>query len=227
MHNVNGFLSVQAAKFSLFWPESLPISALEVELNEVFFDDSASTTRYESEQMKVREGDRVIDLYGGIPVFSAYALSKGAHVLAIEPNRELCHALCYSFHEEIVAGRLTVLHGRVGVDKAAQQPTRSQQELPLQHGSGEAPIYSFDELFSRKITSAVSLLRINSVELAMTCLESADTTLQTQKPKLAIRMRKGESIDLVLTLLEKMGVSYSIQQQDYETFSTAMLTPKP
>lgn len=230
MHSENGFFKITAAKFPISWPDKFELSSLERELNELFFDDEAKISRYESEQIKVGPGDWVVDIYGGIPIFTSYALSKGASVLAVDPNRELCHGLCYSFHSEIVDSRVKVLHGSLGQKNrnrfiapiSAWLTDRAHKELPVTWGSGEVPIYSLDELVLKGFIDGVRFIRCNSIDLFSKLLPGARTVLQELKPRISIRASKAEDFSIVMGLLNQEGLSFKFERIDYENFSVIL-----
>ncbi len=233
METVNGFIPFEAGNFNLFWPACLPVPALEEEFRQLFYDDRTLITRFESEETQIQPGEWVVDVYGGVPVFPAYALQRGANVLVVEPNRELCLGLCYSFRDEISQGKLKVLHGcLVGQADANGQhsikpetlPARSQRSIPTSHGFGDIPTYSLDGLLGCGTLTHLHFLRIDPEEFSKSILSGGKRCLEICNPRISIRLHQASS-DLPESLSVEFP-AYSTSREIFDSYSILYMNPR-
>ena len=181
-------LEIQRLRF--FWPIEYDHSELSWLYMEVFSPAISNPHAYEFNHIKINSKEWVIDGGACEGFFTAYALARGACVLAIEPVKRLCEALSLTFKNEISQGRVRILHGCLGkADGTVTIDVNTRSVSTTTIGTGGAytvRVYTIDTILSRGIIPDVGFIKMDIEGSEIEALIGSKRTLQKNKPRLAI-----------------------------------------
>jgi len=181
-------LEISGLKF--FWPATYNTDDLPWLYHEVFTPPELNPAAYETGPIKITPGETVIDAGACEGFFTAYALARGANVLAIEPIKLLCEALERSYEAEIRDGRVRILHGCLGKSRGETLiniDPKSVCVTATSSSTGEiVPVYSVDSLFTEGLISDVGLIKMDIEGAEIEALEGSKTILSEKRPQLSI-----------------------------------------
>jgi FkbM family methyltransferase len=180
-------LSVGRHRF--FWPRELAWKDLAWMYNEVFLAPATNPHAYELGDVRIDPAKWVIDAGACEGFFGFYALERGARVILVEPVERLCVALRRTFHREIAAERLAVVHaalsdrdGVVGLQMSAEKA----YEACAGGGGVAVPAVKLDSLVRELRLSDVGFLKMDVEGGEMSALAGGAETLQRMRPTLSV-----------------------------------------
>jgi len=182
-------LELKLGQVRFFWPVEFDPSDLPWLYNEVFRPAHKNAHAYEYGQVEIAPGEWVIDGGAGEGFFTAYALRRGASVLAIEPVESLCRALARTFEIEILQGRVRILQACLGMRNSTamlDQRPRVCLSRVGEHGTEPVSAYAIDTVVSEGLLPKVGFIKMDLEGAEVDALHGSVTTLATFKPRLAI-----------------------------------------
>ena len=182
-------LELKLGQVRFFWPVEFDTSDLPWLYNEVFDPAHKNAHAYEYGQVEIAPGDWVIDGGAGEGFFTAYALRRGASVLAIEPVGSLCRALARTFQLDILRGRVEILQACLGVRNGTamlDQSPRVCSSRVAQDGTEPVRAYSIDTIVSEGLLPKIGFIKMDVEGAEVDALHGSVTTLARFKPRLAI-----------------------------------------
>lgn len=184
------WLRLDICGFRFYWPIEYDIADLPWLYHEVFTPPEKNPAAYEVGPVQIQAGEWVIDGGACEGFFTAYALARGANVLAVEPIQLLCEALNCTFQTEIRQGRVRVLHGCLGEADGMTKITINPKAVcatEMGPSGGEiVPVYTIDSILAAGIIPEVHLIKMDIEGAEIAALRGSIKTLKTMKPQLTI-----------------------------------------
>lgn len=178
---------------AIFWPRCYDPSSLKEMFDEIYGYDGCI---YELPGLvEVCPGDWVLDGGACEGFFSLYCLSKGANVVAVEPNPYMAAALRLTLQPYLESGRAMLVEACLGA-KSGETRLRCDAERP--GDSCEAPlgalddavpvsVFTLDELIlTREVAPRLDYLKLDVEGAERTVLDGAAGTLRRFHPKCAL-----------------------------------------
>jgi FkbM family methyltransferase len=189
------WLHLKIKDFRFYWPAKFNTSELPWLYNEVFTELTDNPHAYEFDKVQIQEGDWVIDGGACEGFFTAYALSRGARVLAIEPIKELCEGLSKTFADEIGTGHVRILQGCIGANdgmtninfnpKSICQATTANKSEYTEYVS-EVRVYTIDTIIKEGFIPNINFIKFDIEGDEVKALIGSEETLREFNPKLAV-----------------------------------------
>ncbi len=164
---------------------TLPFNLAEQELN-----------IYETERVRIRPGDTVLDCGANVGVYTRAALEAGAgKVVAIEPLPENLECLRRSFSRQITDGRVILVPKGVWdredqlelhVDEGAEAAASLVMGTGARKRSVTVPLTTIDRLVEELGLERVDFIKMDIEGAETNALRGARKTLARWRPKLAV-----------------------------------------
>jgi len=176
--------------FRFFWPAGYSAKRLNWIYREVFAAVPSNPHAYEAGPVAIRAGEWVIDGGAGEGFFTAFALTRGASVLAVEPVSALCDALNRTFEREVRQGRVKVMRAlladrrgtrRISIDPESPCLTRAEVNGPEQ-----VEAISIDEVASQGVIPSVGFIKMDIENAELEALRGSVKVMQASKPRLSV-----------------------------------------
>ena len=176
--------------FRFFWPARFSIRCLRRTYHEVFGAPSGNPHAFEAGRARIRPGEWVMDGGACEGFFTAYALSRGANVLAVEPVGALCDALNRTFESEVRRGRVlirkAVLAASGGTLAVDVDPESVECTRAVANGLESAEAISVDQIVSQGLVPRLDFIKMDIENSEIDALRGSFRVMQTAKPRLAI-----------------------------------------
>jgi len=209
-----------------YWPQEFNPQNLPGLYKEIFTPWQQNPHAYETPRITLQPGDWVLDAGACEGFFCAYALQRGASVLALEPVERLAQALRLTFAAEAQAGRMRVLCAGLAED-CGQATLRVAPEhaytSTLEKVSAEMDAHlapglrvehiSVDGLIEQGILPRLDFLKMDIEGWEVAAMRGALQTLQTQRPKLSLAVyHQPENARVISQMLHTAGLPYRLWQ---------------
>lgn len=188
----NGTTYMKVGRYELYVPDnSFKPGELAYLYNEVFTPAKENPHAYETENLRIEEGDYVVDAGACEGFFIKYALQKGAKkVFVFEPLRKLSKGLKLTFKDEIETKRMIffekVLSGNSGIVKFDTGNRYICEAKMNPSGSEEYETVSLDEIIENGIIPYVNFIKMDIEGAEILAIKGARNTIKRYKPKLSI-----------------------------------------
>jgi FkbM family methyltransferase len=198
-----------------FWPTEYSNRGLRGLYREVFAPPKVNPHAYETGNVKILEGEWVVDAGACEGFFVHYALQRGAKVLAVEPVPRLAEALTQTFTSEIKKGQVIVLNAGIA-DKSGfahiQVNTNDVYCSTIGDVEGEKiRLVTLDELVQEKIVPSINFIKMDIEGAEIKALRGSFHTLKEFRPKLSIAVYHEYKNAIILReLLENCRTDYNI-----------------
>lgn len=173
-----------------FWPSEYDSRGLKGLYREVYAPAEINPHAYETNRIRISEGDWVVDAGACEGFFTRYALQRKANVLAIEPISRLAEALETTFKTEIHEGRVKVLKAGISDASGVSQLKINSQEIYcsfVESGHGEdTPIFSLDDIVNMNIVPTINFLKMDIEGGEIDAIRGATKILKEIHPKVSI-----------------------------------------
>lgn len=184
------WLELEICGFRFFWPSEYDTSDLPWLYHEVFTPPGKNPAAYEAGTVNIKPGEWVLDGGACEGFFAAYALSKGANVLMVEPVRLLCEALGRTFKSEIQEGRARILQGCLGGKRGLTEIDIDPKSVCLTKmkntKENSVEVYTVDGIISKGIIPNLGFVKMDIEGTEISALKGSSEVLRKSKPKLAI-----------------------------------------
>lgn len=177
----------------VYWPQQYSTSGLAWVYREVFDPYPVNPHAYEHGNVRLHPGTWVVDAGASEGFFVQYALARGCNVLAIEPLEALVHALSRTFHAEIQAGRVRVIHGALGKNPGFQWLHVPQADATCSHvikaqddGAEQIAVYTLDDLIEQQMISKLGFVKMDIEGSELDAVSGAQAVIKNHCPKLSI-----------------------------------------
>lgn len=184
---------------------------------------------YESGEVTIRPGDKVIDCGAHVGVFSRYALRRGAaRVVAIEPDPTNLACLEANLAEEIASGQVSIIRAGVWNEKShltlfhalEEGNTGGHSFVKVQPSGEKVPgllVLPLDEIVEQLKLDRVDFIKMDIEGSERQALQGAAQTIRRFKPRMAICAYHLEDDPLVLpAIVKKAQPSYQLHAKDVE-----------
>jgi FkbM family methyltransferase len=207
------YVKFKIGSFSYYWPRDVPMDGVSWMYQEVFEPASNNSHAYEYEELRINEGDIVVDVGACEGFFTRYALEKGATVIAIEPVKILSDALEKTFSEEIERGQVTVINAAIGLSKKTGYISSSAGNIFESHlceRGDNVNIITLDDLLTR----GIDLIKMDIEGAEIDALFGAAKMIRQFKPKLSVAVyHKYENAQIIIDYLHKICPEYIIKHR--------------
>jgi FkbM family methyltransferase len=220
------FKKIVVGSVVYYWPSQFPIEGLAWMYQEVFESSKTNAHAYEFGQLRIRQGDIVIDAGACEGFFTRYALDKGATVIAIEPIKALSEALEKTFADEGIQKRVSVINAAVGSTRKTGRIAKNDHAVFESHlddaGIDVVDIIKIDDIE----TSKIDVIKMDIEGGEVDALLGAREIIMRDKPKLSIAVyHEYENAKDIIRYLREIRPDYSIMHRGI--FSDGRQHPRP
>ncbi|KKQ32670.1 MAG: Methyltransferase FkbM family [candidate division TM6 bacterium GW2011_GWF2_37_49] len=185
--------------------------------NETFLPSNVNPHSYETDFIRVKKDDVVIDAGACEGLFSLYSLNSGARsVYMFEPAKQLQLGLAKTFEKEINNGNISLIDKGLS-DKIGFLRFKNDEKYICMAkldncGSELVEVTTLDDfVFSNKISN-INFIKADIEGAEVDLIKGAIKTLKQFKPKLSIAVyHKYENAELIKSLILKNCPEYKVR----------------
>jgi FkbM family methyltransferase len=190
---------------------------------------------YESEGVRIRPGDVVIDGGAHVGTFTRYALDHGAaRVVAIEPEPTNIACLEMNLAADLAAGRVVLVKAGIWDVKTTLTLSDSHDNsaghsfvrtVPDSEALPGMPLVTLDEIAAELQLDRVDFIKMDIEGAERRALAGAKQTLARFKPRMAIssyHMR--DDPEAIPAVVRSVQTGYKISGKDYEDGPRRLIT---
>lgn len=207
----------------IYWPDKADVARLVDMYFEVF--DQRNNHYFDIPELKIKDGDVVIDCGACEGYFTLKALESGAATVhSIEPGNAVTRCLQRSFASEVEAEKVHIhscligdKNGEVGFHEDPSDPTVCQvcdkSDGGIQNECVEkVQMLTLDEFCSQHAIDKVDFIKVDVEGGEVGLVYGAEKTIRTFRPKLAIAVYHApENANLIVDFIEKLSLGYKLR----------------
>ena len=190
---------------------------------------------YESEGVRIRPGDIVIDGGAHVGTFTRYALDHGAaRVVAIEPEPTNIACLEANLAADIAAGRVSLVKAGIWDVKTTLTLSDSHdnsaghsfvRNVPDSEALPGMPLVTLDEIVAQLQLDRVDFIKMDIEGAERRALAGARQTLARFKPRMAISSyHMNDDPEAIPAVVRSAQTGYKIFGKDYEDGPRRLIT---
>jgi FkbM family methyltransferase len=181
---------LEISGFRFHWPSRFGVPGLRAIYREVFAAAPSNPHAFEVGRVRIGAGDWVLDGGACEGFFTAYALSRGGNVLAVEPVGVLCKALSRTFAPEVRQGRVIILRAALaasaGTSRIRLDPQSAGHTRVEGNGAQNVEAVSVDSIISRRLVPRLDFIKMDVENSEVEALRGCRRLMRASKPRLAI-----------------------------------------
>jgi FkbM family methyltransferase len=205
---------LDVAGLQFWWPSEFPFSGLTLVWAEVFLPFPPNGHAYEHGQCRITPGNWVIDAGACEGFFVAYALRRGASVLAIEPVPRLAYCLAKTFDVEVKRGQVAIVNALLGSTTAEGFITLDPSPVAAHRSASAGERVAgttIDALLAASVIPTVDFIKMDIEGAEVGALSGARATLRRYRPCLSLAIYHNAPDERqVKDMIVALGADYDI-----------------